>query len=141
MMRKLLVIAALAAFIAAPAAAQTAGDLNGTWAFQSRSYGSDRVGAVMSGVAEFTAEAPNRYAIRVLAHELLVNRETGESRLLTARQACTGQMADGQLSVECQMAEPFEGYTPDTFLLQAGETDELEGVLNNDVTVTFSRVR
>ena len=141
-MRAMMIAAALVLVSAAPAGAQT-GDLSGTWAFQTQSYGSEQVGAVMSGAAVFTANAPNRYDIRLLTNELLVNRETGQSRLLTARQNCTGTNDDGQFFIACQMAEPLEGYEPDNFILQAGETDQLVGALNSATSAqaTFTRMR
>lgn len=142
-MRGLMIAAAMFAACAAPASAQTGGDLSGTWAFQTQSYGTEQVGAVMSGAAVFTASAPNRYDIRLLTHELLVNRDTGQSRLLTARQNCTGVNEDGQINVTCRMAEAVEGYEPDNFVLQTGETDQLLGVLSSATSaqVTFSRMR
>lgn len=144
-MRGLMIAAAVLAVCAtaAPASAQTDGDLSGTWAFQTQSYGTEQVGAVMSGAAVITASAPNRYNIRLLTHELLVNRDTGQSRLLTARQNCTGVNEDGQINVTCRMAEQIEGYEPDNFVLQTGETDQLVGVLSSATSaqVTFSRVR
>ncbi len=131
----------MAVCIAPMAHAQSA-NLEGTWAFQSQSYGSEQIGAVMSGVAVLTASAPGRYDVRLISNELIVERESGRSRLLTARQTCTAEEADGQISIECQMAEPLEGYTPDTFLLQAtDEADHLAGVLNTGPEVGFSRLR
>jgi hypothetical protein len=140
-MRALAAAAGLAMCAWAPAANAQTGSLEGTWAFQSQSYGNEQVGAVMSGVAVMTASAPNRYDIRIVANELLVNRATGESRLLTARQTCTGENSDGQFAITCQMAEPLEGYQPDNFLLQPGEADQLVGVLNSSVQVTLARMR
>lgn len=138
------VLAACTAAAPTPAGAQATGDLAGTWAFQTQSYGNEQVGAVMSGVAIMTGSAPNRYDIRLLTNELMVNRATGESRLLTARQTCTGEMDGGQFSIACQMAEPLEGYSPDNFVLQAGENaDQLVGALSSatSATVTFTRTR
>lgn len=126
----------------APAAHAQGASLEGTWAFQSQSYGNEQIGAVMSGVAVMTASAPSRYDVRLISNELIVNRDTGQSRLLTARQTCTAEEADGQIAIDCQMAEPLEGYTPDTFLLQrAEEVDHLGGVLNAGPEVGFSRLR
>lgn len=136
-------IAAMALAAAPMAHAQTGDAFEGTWAFQTQSYGTEQVGAIMSGAAVITREAPNRYAIRLLANERLVNRDTGQGAFLTARQTCTGVNDDGQFTITCQMAEPLEGYAPDNFVLQAGEADQLVGVLNsnNSSQVTFSRMR
>lgn len=133
--------ACVMAVLMAPAAEAQSGGLDGTWAFQSQSYGDQRIGAVMSGVAVLTASAPNRYDIRLVTNELIVERDTGRSRLLTARQTCTADESDGQISIDCQMAEPLENYNPDTFLVQPGEADQLVGVLNNGPQVTFTRLR
>ncbi|MEZ5995070.1 MAG: hypothetical protein R3C25_04895 [Hyphomonadaceae bacterium] len=147
-MRGLLAAAALALATAcsAPqqAAAQASGDFSGTWAFQTQSYGSDQVGAVMSGAAILTSGATQgHYDVRLLAHELLVNRDTGQSRMLTARETCTGVDDGAQVTITCQMAEPLEGYSPDDFVLQRGEADELVGVLGSNANsqVTFTRLR
>ncbi len=136
-------IAAMALAAASTAHAQTGDAFEGTWAFQTQSYGTEQVGAIMSGAAVITREAPNRYAIRLLANERLVNRDTGQGAFLTARQNCTGVNDDGQFTITCQMAEPLEGYTADNFVLQTGEADQLVGVLNsnNSSQVTFSRMR
>jgi hypothetical protein len=140
-MRTIAAAILMAACMAPMAQAQSA-NLEGTWAFQSQSYGNEQIGAVMSGVAILTPSAPGRYDVRLISNELIVDRESGQSRLLTARQTCTAEDADGQISIECQMAEPLEGYTPDTFLLQsAGEPDHLAGVLNAGPEVGFSRLR
>jgi hypothetical protein len=143
-MRGFLIAAAALVALAAPAASAQSGDaFAGTWAFQTASYGTEQVGAIMSGAAVITREAPNRYAIRLISNERLVNRDTGEGAFLTARQNCTGVNDGGQFTISCQMAEPLEGYEPDNFVLQQGETDQLVGVLqsNNSSQVTFSRMR
>jgi hypothetical protein len=142
-MRVFLIAAATLMAAIAPAAAQTGDPFAGTWAFQTTSYGDERVGAIMSGAAVITRIAADRYEIRLLAHERLVNRDTGQSVLLTARQTCTGENDGGQFAVSCQLAEPVEGYEPDSFLLQQGEEDELVGVANANAAsqVTFSRLR
>ncbi|MEZ5972833.1 MAG: hypothetical protein R3C31_13575 [Hyphomonadaceae bacterium] len=143
-MRGFLVAALTLAACSAPVAQAQSGDaFEGTWAFQTASYGNEQVGGIMSGAAVITREAPDRYAIRLLANERLVNRDTGQSAFLTARQTCTGENDGGQFTITCQMAEPLEGYEPDTFVLQAGEADQLLGVLssNNSSQVTFSRMR
>jgi hypothetical protein len=136
-------IAAMALAAAPMAQAQTGDAFEGTWAFQTQSYGTEQVGAIMSGAAVITREAPDRYAIRLLANERLVNRDTGQGVFLTARQTCTGVNDDGQFTITCEMAEPLEGYAPDNFVLQSGEADQLVGVLNsnNSSQVTFSRMR
>ena len=129
--------------LAAPAQAQEASDRSGTWAFQTAPYGDAQFGVVMSGVAIMTASAPGRYDVRLLANELIIERATGRSQVLTARQTCTGEEADGQFALSCQLAEPLEGYQPDNFVLQAGENaDQLVGALSSaaSATVTFSRV-
>ncbi|MCX7358962.1 MAG: hypothetical protein NT015_12580 [Alphaproteobacteria bacterium] len=143
-MRGFLIAAVTLAACSAPVAHAQSGDaFEGTWAFQTASYGTEQVGAIMSGAAVITREAPNRYAVRLIANERLVNRDTGQSAFLTARQNCTGENADGQFTISCQMAEPLEGYEPDTFVLQAGETDQLVGVQQSQTSpqVTFSRMR
>src|SRR5690606_37799401 len=136
-------IAAMALAAAPLAQAQTGDAFEETWAFQTQSYGTELVGAIMSGAAVITRDAPNRYAIWLLANERLVNRDTGQGAFLTARQTCTGVNDDGQFTITCQMAEPLEGYAPDNFVLQTGEADQLVGVLNsnNSSQVTFSRMR
>lgn len=143
-MRAFLIAAATLAAMAAPSAsAQSRDAYEGTWAFQTASYGTEQVGAIMSGAAVITRDAANRYSIRLIANERLVNRDTGEGAFLTARQNCTGANDDGQFTITCQLAEPLEGYQPDTFVLQTGEADQLVGVLqsNNSSQVTFSRMR
>jgi hypothetical protein len=128
---------------ATPAGAQAEGDYAGTWAFQTDPYGNEQFGVVMSGVAVMTSAAPNRYDIRLLANELIIERLSGQSRLITARQTCTGETDGAQFNITCQMAEPLEGYEPDNFVLQDGEEDQLVGVLNSatDGQVTFTRLR
>jgi hypothetical protein len=135
--------AALMALAAAPASAQSGDPFVGTWAFQTASYGSEQVGAIMSGAAIITPMAPDRYDIQLLAHERLVNRDTGQTMLLTARQTCTGEHDGGQFTISCRMAEPLEGYEADNFALQRGEADQLVGVLaaNASSQVTFTRLR
>ncbi|MBL8545755.1 MAG: hypothetical protein JNL81_04785 [Hyphomonadaceae bacterium] len=143
-MRMFLIAAAALAACSAPAANAQSGDaFAGTWAFQTASYGNEQVGGIMSGAAVIVREAADLYSIRLLSNERLVNRDTGQTAFLTARQNCTGQNDGGQFTITCQMAEPLEGYEPDTFVLQAGEADQLVGVLssNNSSQVTFSRLR
>jgi hypothetical protein len=96
----------------------------------------------MSGVAVASPAAPNRYDIRLVANERIIDRASGQSQLLTARQTCTGESDGAQLTITCQMAEPLEGYQPDNFLLQQGEADQLVGVLDSAASsqVTFTRV-
>ncbi|MEZ5956483.1 MAG: hypothetical protein R3C27_04640 [Hyphomonadaceae bacterium] len=139
----LIATAALVALAAPMASAQSRDAFTGTWAFQTESYGTEQVGAIMSGAAVITRQAADRYSIQLLSNERLVNRETGQGAFLTARQNCTGSNDDGQFTITCQMAEPLEGYAPDTFVLQAGEADQLVGVLqsNDSSQVTFSRIR
>jgi hypothetical protein len=145
MMRVMILGAVMAAcLMAAPANAQDANDLSGTWAFQTSSYGNEQFGVIMSGAATFAATAPNRYDVRLIANELIVQRETSASQLLTARQNCVGENADGQLTITCQLSEAVEGYQPDNFLLQPGTSaDELVGALTSGSSpqVTFTRLR
>ncbi len=145
MMRGILIAAAALSVLAtATASAQSGGDaFTGAWAFQTTSYGTEQVGGIMSGAAVITRAGANRYDIRLLSNERLVNRETGQGAFLTARQTCTGQNDDGQFTISCQMAEPLEGYEPDNFVLQQGEADQLVGVLSSNTSsqVTFSRLR
>jgi uncharacterized protein YaiE (UPF0345 family) len=145
MMRALMMGAVMAAaMLAAPANAQDATDLSGTWAFQTNSYGNEQFGVIMSGAATFTATAPNRYDVRLIANELIVQRETSASQLLTARQTCMAENAEGQLTITCQLSEAVAGYEPDNFLLQAGTSaDELVGALTSGSSpqVTFTRLR
>jgi len=142
-MRAFLIAAAAMATCITPASAQSRDAFEGTWAFQTSSYGTEQVGAIMSGAAVISRARGGRYTIRLISNERLVNRETGESAFLTARQACTGENSDGQFTISCQMAEPLEGYEADNFVLQQGETDQLVGVLSSNTSsqVTFSRLR
>jgi len=144
-MMRMKIAAAMAALtlIAAPASAQTSDAFAGTWAFQTSPYGSDQFGVVMSGVMVATPAAPNRYDIRLMAQELIIQRATGQSQTIVARQNCTGENSDGQFTISCQMAEPIEGYEPDNFLLQPGESDQLVGVLQSNINAqaTFTRMR
>jgi hypothetical protein len=138
-------MAVLAACSAAAQASAQAGDpFVGAWGLQTEDYGNDDYSVVMSGVAIVTAGAsPNRYAVKLLAQELITQQETGQSRLLVARENCTGEEAGGQFTIACQMAEPLEGYRPDAFVLQHGERDQLVGVLSSATNgqVTFNRMR
>lgn len=136
-------MAATLAVVAAPASAQSNDGYAGTWAFQTASYGAEQVGAIMSGVAVIERTARNRYGIRLLANERLVNRDTGQTAFLTARQTCTGEVDGAQFTIRCQLAEPVEGYEPDNFVLQQGEADQLVGVLSSSASpqVTFTRLR
>lgn len=141
-----LIVGALAALslTAAPAAAQAGNAYAGTWAFQTEDYGNEDYSVIMSGVAVVTpASTPNRYRVQVLAQESIVQNETGDSRLLVARENCHGETANGQLSIECELAEPLQGYEPDTFLLQTGEADRMVGVMSSatNAQVTFDRMR
>lgn len=144
-MRAMLAAAAfgLMGVLATSALAQSNDAFTGTWAFQTASYGDEQVGAIMSGVAVVTPAARNRYDIRLLANERLVNRDTGQSVFLTARQTCSGENDNGQFTITCRLAEPLEGYEPDSFILQQGEADQLIGVLNaaTNGQVTFTRLR
>lgn len=142
-MRALMAAGALLLALAGPAAAQTA-NYAGTWAFQTEPYGDERFGVIMSGAAVMTAAARGRYDIRLIANELIIDHQSGQSRMLTARQNCTGELAGAQLNVTCQLAAPIEGYEPDNFVLQQGQdADELVGVLASAASseVTFARLR
>src|SRR5690606_22096758 len=134
----------LVACTVTPAEAQ--GDrsgLAGTWGFQTEPYGNLQFSNIMSGVAILTPSGSNRYDIRLVANERIIMRMTGRSRILTARQTCTAHDDGGQITINCQMAEPLEGYEPDDFVLQRGEdADQLVGVLSsaNSGQVVFTRV-
>ena len=150
-MRTFLALMALAAAGAAPALAETnrvaaasAPTYVGTWGFQSEDYGTDDYGAVMSGVAVITQGEGGRYVIRLLAQELVTQRESGQTHLLVAHEACTGDPTGGQFTITCQLAEPLQGYQPDTFILQQGDTaDQLVGALSSASSgqTTFNRMR
>jgi hypothetical protein len=138
----LIAAAALVAFAASPAKAQSSDPFEGTWAFQTASYGDEQIGAIMSGAAVITRQSGDRYAVRLIANERLVQRETGQSMFLVARQNCTGENDGGQFTITCQLAEAVEGYEPDNFVLQQGEANQLVGVLRSNASpqVTFSRL-
>jgi hypothetical protein len=144
---RILAIAALmaAAWVsAAPARAQGDDAFAGTWGFQSEDYGNDDYGAAMSGVVVITPAAPaNHYSIKLLAQEVISQREDGQSHLLVARENCSGENTNGQLSVTCQMAEPVDNYQPDALVIQAVDHDHLGGVLttSSGASVNFNRVR
>lgn len=135
-------LAACSAFTQANA--QTADAYVGTWAFQTEDYGNDDYGATMSGVAVVAPGASaNHYAVRLLAQELITQQESGQSRLLVAHETCSGEAASGQFTISCQLAEPLQGYDPDSFVLQQGERDQMVGVLSSATSgqVTFNRLR
>jgi hypothetical protein len=143
-MRTFLVAVAAAMALAAPANAQDTNDLSGTWSFQTASYGNEQFGVIMSGAAIFTANGANRYDVRLIANERIVQRDTAQYRMLTARQTCSAENAEGQITLTCQLSQPLEGYEPDNFVLQTGaNADELVGALNSASSpeVTFSRLR
>jgi hypothetical protein len=133
----------LAACWAPAASAQSRDAFEGTWAFQTASYGTEQVGGIMSGAALIARAGADHYTIRLISNERLVNRDTGQAAFLTARQTCTGQNDGGQFTISCQMAEPLEGYEADNFVVQQGEIDQLVGVLSSSASsqVTFSRIR
>jgi hypothetical protein len=141
-MRALALAAALTAMTGA-ASAQNGDPYVGTWAFQTQPYeaGQAQVMAIMSGVAVITDGAGDRYDIKLLAQEYITQGQ--QSLTLTARENCQGEVQDGQFSVTCALAEPLEGYQPDSFVLQQGEADEMLGVLASasSAQVTFSRLR
>ena len=148
-MRKTLLVI-MAAALTAPAYAQThtaaaPGSYAGTWGFQSEDYGNDDYGVAMSGVAVITASAhPNRYDIRLLAQEMITQRESGMTHMLVAHENCTGDGANGQLAITCDLAEPLANYQPDSFILQPGENgDQLVGALSSasNGSTTFNRLR
>lgn len=125
-----------------PAGAQVDGALEGTWAFQTQPYvaGQGTI-ALMSGAAILRAESSG-YAIQLVANELVT--QGAQSAVITARENCRGEFAGEQFTITCEMAEPLEGYSPDTFVLQRGEeADTLVGVLESASSgqVTFTRVR
>lgn len=123
--------------------AQNADPYVGNWAFQTEPYaaGQGEVMAMMSGVAIVTDGAGGHYDIKLLSHEYIT--QGTRSVTLTARQNCQGEPQGGQFSITCEMAEPLEGYQPDSFVLQQGEADEMMGVLASasSAQVTFSRLR
>jgi hypothetical protein len=152
-MLKTLIVVAAAACAAAPALAQTPaaastappGSLVGTWGFQSEDYGNDEYALAMSGVAVITQAQGARYNIRLLAQQQLTDRESGETHMLVAQEACTGESLNGQLTIRCQLANPLQqNYQPDAFVLQQGDNgDQLVGTLTSqsDGQTTFNRVR
>jgi hypothetical protein len=77
-----------------------------------------------------------------VSNELIV-AQNGQSQMVTARQRCAGEASGGQFTIRCEMAEPLDGYEPDNFVLQAGERDQMVGVLSSAASsqVTFTRVR
>lgn len=143
-MRAMMMGAALAALaMATPANAQQTNDLSGTWSFQTASYGNEQFGVIMSGAAVFIATTAGRYTVRLIANERIVQRETSQFRLLTARQNCVAEDEDGQIAITCNLVGTVEGYEPDNFILQAGENaDELVGALSSGSSpqVTFTRL-
>jgi len=144
MMKQVLIAAAAMTAFASPASAQEFNDLSGTWAFQTSPYGNAQFAVLMSGAATMSASAPGRYDIRLIANEIIIDRASGQSQVITARQTCTGETSGAQFSIACQMAEPLEGYEPDNFVLQAGEDgDQLVGALSSaaSATAAFTRMR
>ncbi len=144
-MRAIMAAAAfgLMSALAAPALAQSGDDYSGTWAFQSTPYGDEQFGVLMSGTAIVTPNGANRYQIQLLSNEIIIERQTARSNLVSARQNCTGVVEDGQFNVDCEMAEAVEGYQPDNFVLQRSSPTQLQGVLASAASaqVTFNRVR
>ncbi len=138
-MRRLILAAFATICLTAPARAQQGG-IEGVWAFQSEPYGDERFAVSMSGAALIAGESRGRYAVRLTVNEMIVERASGRSRIITAQQNCIGERDGTQLSISCEMAEPLEGYTPDAFLLQSSD-GQLAGVLNAGPQVTFTRVR
>ncbi len=142
-MRAWMMAAAAALALAGPAAAQTQ-DFSGAWAFQTAPYGDEQFGVIMSGAAVVTRAARGRYAIRLVSNERIIDRATGRSQMVTARQACIGELAGAQFNITCELAEPTPGYEPDNFVLQRVEDpNTLNGVLSSAASaeVTFTRVR
>ena len=132
----------LSAACTGQAGAQVDGTFQGTWALQSEPYsaGAGTV-AIMSGVAVMRPESSG-YAIQLLINELVT--QGAQSVTITARETCRGAMDGAQFNITCEMAEPLEGYAPDTFVLQAGENaDQLVGALvsSSSSQVTFTRLR
>jgi len=141
-MRAWIMAAALALAAPAPATAQTQ-DFAGTWAFQTEPYGDEQFGVIMSGAAIISRAARGRYDIRLVANELIIDRASGQSQMVTAQQRCVGEAAGAQFNITCQLAAPLEGYEPDNFVLQQSDADALVGVLNSAANseVTFTRLR
>ena len=135
-------MAMMLAIAAAPASAQQSGDVSGTWAFQTEPYGNEQFSVIMSGAAIVSPARRGRHEIRLLSNELIV-AANGQSQRVTARQTCTGERSGAQFNITCRLAEPLEGYEPDNFVLQAGERDQMIGVLSSAASsqVTFTRVR
>jgi hypothetical protein len=131
---------------AAPNADAQSGDpYAGTWAFQSQPYGNEQFGVIMSGAMVATHTRGETYAVRLTANELIVSREGGQSRMLTAQQTCEGMRTGEVFNITCTLTEAPDGYQPDNFILQRGEGEQ-EGQLvgamtGNGTQVTFSRVR
>ncbi len=125
--------------LAAPASAQQ-DNLAGVYAFQSEPYGNEQFAVSMSGAAVWEEARNGAIAIRLTTNEIIVERASNRSRILTAHQTCTGERDGTQISISCEMAEPLEGYTPDAFLLQTSD-GALAGVLNTGPQVSFARVR
>jgi hypothetical protein len=135
---------ASACLYSTPARAQGGDQFSGTWGFQSEDYGNDDYGASISGVAVITPGAgANHYTVKVLAQEVISQRQDGQSHLLVARENCNGEDTSGQLTVTCHMAEPLDNYTPDEFVIQAVDHDRLGGVMagSSGASVNFNRVR
>ncbi|UPT64337.1 MAG: hypothetical protein M0D54_07325 [Hyphomonadaceae bacterium JAD_PAG50586_4] len=144
-MRAIMAAAAfgLMSAMAAPALAQSGDDYSGTWAFQTEPYGDEQFGVLMSGAAIVQSSGRNRYQIQLLSNEIIIERQTARSSLVSARQNCTGVVEDGQINIDCELAEPVEGYQPDNFVLQRSSPTQLQGVLASAASaqVTFNRVR
>ena len=139
-MRKLIIaVAALGLMGVAPALAQST-SMDGVYAFQTEPYGNEQFAVSMSGAAIARGGRGN-LSIRITANEMIVERASKRSRLITAHQNCTGVRDGAQISVTCEMAEPLEGYTPDAFLLQPGENGQWAGVINGTSQVTFVPAR
>lgn len=138
-MRRLILAAFAIVALAASAHAQQS-SLEGVWALQSEPYGDERFAVSMSGAAVIAEASRGRLAMRLTANEMIVERASGRSRIITAHQNCTGERDGPQISITCVMAEPLEGYTPDAFLLQSNDDGQLAGVLNGTSQVTFARV-
>ena len=79
---RLMMAAAMAALAMRGAGERAAGQRSFAAPGRSRptSYGNEQFGVIMSGAAMITATAPNRYDVRLIANELIVQRESERSR-------------------------------------------------------------
>lgn len=134
-MRKLLAGALACCALCAPAAAQSARDFAGTWAFRTDYYGQ----ASLSGAAIVTPAGRGEFAIALVAQEQSV--EGGA--ITVAAQTCRGLATGAQLSIMCALDEAMENYLPDNFELTLTDEGRMEGVLQSaaQAQALFVRLR